>query len=196
MALTLCRVGQTLDIRTNTQTMSVRIQSRSRTYDYALLECGAACHLEHLVVHRLDGNVHGAAAVSSASSTDSRFFLRGKALTLCAFQIGLREELPEFGEGADIDMGLVPAYGCKLSLHGRHLLYDVNSFPGNSGCAVLLHEGEVVAMHMASANVLMEQLDRDQEVDDQMKDVAESIAVAASSTAQLGVALLCHVFLQ
>ena len=40
----------------------------------------------------------------------------------------------------------------------------------------------------------MQQLDRDQVTDHQMQDVAESLAAAAASTSQAGVALLCHVF--
>ena len=46
----------------------------------------------------------------------------GRALTLCAFQIGVRKDLPEWGKGADIDMGLLQARGCKLSRQKHHLL--------------------------------------------------------------------------
>lgn len=38
-----------------------------------------------------------------------------EALALCSYQGGLRKLSPEFGEGAAIDMGLLPAYSCKLS---------------------------------------------------------------------------------
>ena len=47
-------------------------------------------------------------------------------------------------------------------------------------------------MHLAAANTLVDDLDRAKELDAQMIDVAESIASFAASTAQLGVALLCH----
>ena len=49
-------------------------------------------------------------------------------------------------------------------------------------------------MHIEAANTLLEQLDRDKEIDQQMADVAESLAAAAASTSQASIALLCHVF--
>ena len=120
-------------------------------------------------------------------STDPAQFL-GKALTVCAL------ELPESGRGTDVDMGLLLALGCKLSRHKHHLLYDVNSIVDQFGCALVLYEGEVVGMHLAMANTLIDDLER--KLDAQMDEVAESIASAADGPAQLGVALLCHVFMQ
>ena len=174
--LTLCRVGNTMMIRTIKATIPVLIRDRNTPYDYALLECGADVQRDHLVL----------------ASPSER--LMGRALTLCAFQIGLRKDLPEWGKGADIDLGLLQARGCKLSKQKHHLLYDVSSMPGDSGCALVLYDGKVVGMHLAAANTLVDNLDRAKEIDAQMNEVAESIASFAAGTSQLGIALLCHAF--
>ena len=57
-----------------------------------------------------------------------------------------------------------------------------------------MFEAEVIGMHIEAANTLLEQLERDKEVDEQMADVAESLAAAATRTPQASIALLCHVF--
>jgi hypothetical protein len=158
----------------------MEIGTRSKKYDYALLHCSVDRHSDHLTVRQLGGN-----------STDK---LIGAFLTLCVFQAGLQNELVDFRQDTLLDYGLMPAYGCKLSDKRHHLLYDVRSWDGNSGTAVMLFEGEVVGLHVEVANALMEQLDRDQVIYHQMQDVAESLAAAAASTPQAGVALLCHVF--
>ena len=106
-------------------------------------------------------------------------------MTLCAL------EMPESGKGTDIDMGLLSAFGCKLSKHKHHLLYDVNSIVDKFGYALVLFEGEVVGIHLAMANTLVDDLER--ELDAQMDELADSIASAADNTAQLGVACLCEV---
>jgi hypothetical protein len=158
----------------------MEIGTRSKKYDYALLHCSVDKHSDHLTVRQIRGN-----------STDE---LIGAFLTLCVFQAGMQKELVDSKQDTLLDYGLMPAYGCKLSDKRHHLLYDVRCWAGDSGTAIVLCEGEVVGMHVEVANVLMEQLDRDQVVDQQMQDVAESLAAAATSTPQAGVALLCHVF--
>lgn len=64
---------------------------------------------------------------------------------------------------------------------------------GDSGTGLVFLHGEVVGMHVQVADTLLEQLDRDQLGDQQMADVAESLAAAATSMPQAKVALLCHV---
>ena len=143
-----------MDIYTITKTISVLIRSRSKQHDYALLECGAAGQEEHLVVSRSDED------------------LRGRALTLCAFQIGLCKDLPEFGKGTDVDLGLLPkqAYGCKPSKEQHRLLYDVRGTPGNFGCALVKYDSQVVGMHV------------------------RAVTTRPTGASQLAVALLRHVF--
>ena len=158
-------------------------------YGYALLECGAVVYEEHLDVFRSKKDV-------GAAATDLTEFLRGKALTLCAYQIDVHNELLEFGKGIHIDMGLLPAYSCKLFKNRHHLLHDVTSVGGDAGCALVLYDGKVVGLHLAVANTLIDDLDRAKEIDAQMNDFADSIASFAAGTAQLGVALLCHAFLE
>lgn len=176
-------------------TVDTRVTKRSKEYDYALLECDAQLHPDHLTV-RTFAHVEGASDATGSSGIDEIDALTGAPLVLCAFQIGVQKDLPEFRQGTQIELGLMPAYGCKLSSYRHHLLYDVRSWCGDSGAALVMYEGEVVGMHISAANTLVDQLDRDKTVDEQLTDVAESLAAAASSTPQASVALLCHVFVQ
>lgn len=153
---------------------------RSKKYDFALLECPPEDHSSHLAVKQLHG--------------DSTRELVGAPLTLCTFQASIQKELQDFRQGINFDLGLMPAYGCTISNQHHHLLYDVRSWAGDSGTAIVMLEGEVIGMHIEAANTLLEQLDRDKEADQQMVDVAESLDAAATSTAQAYIALLCHVF--
>ena len=166
--------------------VEMRVTKRSKEYDYAVLECEIERHPDHLRVRTFTGEE------GSSSAEDDLEDLRGAPLVLCAFQSGVQAELPESQQ----DFGLMPAYGCKLSAQRHHLLYDVRSWCGDSGPALVMYEGEVVGMHMNAANTLLEKHDRDKTIDEQLADVAESLAAAASSTAQVSVALLCHVFVQ
>lgn len=172
----------------NRAKVETRVTKRSKEYDYAILECEIELHGDHLMVRTFTGEN------PSSSADDDLEDLTGAPLVLCAFQIGVQDELPEFEQGPQVDFGLMPAYGCKLSAKRHHLLYDVRSWCGDSGAALVMYEGEVVGMHIDAANTLVEKLDRDKSVDEQLADVAESLAAAASSTSQVSVALLCHVF--
>lgn len=162
----------------------MKIGMRCKKYDYALLECDEAEHSDHLAVRHLQ--------------RDSTHEVAGALLAVCVFQthfaFKVRDTVIDFG--SQLDWGLFPAYGCKLSKHHRHLLYDVRSWAGDSGTGLVFLEGKVVGMHVQVADTLLEQLDRDQLGDQQMADVAESLAAAAASTPQAKVALLCHVFVK
>ena len=145
----------------------MEIGTRSKKYDYALLHCSVDKHSDHLTVRQIRGN-----------STDE---LIGAFLTLCVFQAGMQKELVDFKQDTLLHYGLMPAYGCKLSDKRHHLLYDVRCWAGDSGTAIVLFEGQVVGLHIEVANALMEQLDKDQLIDHQMQDVAQSLAAAAAS---------------
>ena len=116
----------------------MEIGTSSKKYDYALLHCSVDTHSDHLMVRQLQ-----------SSSTDE---LIGALLTLCPFQAGIQNELVDFRQGTHLEIGLMPAYGCKLSNKRHHLLYDVRSWNGDSGAALVLFEGEVVGMHIGVAN--------------------------------------------
>lgn len=182
MQCLVCREGSYVTIHTVGDATQMKIGMRCKKYDYALLECNEAEHSDHLSVRHLQ--------------RDSTYELTGDLLAVCVFQTHfvckVRDELVDFG--SQLDFGLFPAYGCKLSKHRCHLLYDVRSWAGDSGTGLVFLEGEVVGMHVQVADTLLEQLDRDQLGDQQMADVAESLAAAAASTPQAKVALLCHVF--
>ena len=108
-------------IRTTESSLQMDIGTRFKKYDYALLHCSVDKHSDHLTVKQLQGN-----------STDE---LVGAPLTLCVFQAGIQND---FRQGTHLEIGLVPAYDCKLSDKQHHLLYDVRSWGGDSGAALVL----------------------------------------------------------
>ena len=93
-------------------------------------------------------------------------------LLLCAlFQPAVHKDLPEPSQDRDIRLGILPAYGCKLSAARHHLLYDVRCWCGNSGAALVLYKEKVMGLHARTVTV-------------------------ASSPSQAFVALLCHAFVR
>lgn len=113
MQCLVCREGSYVTIHTAEDATQMKIGMRCKKYDYALLECDEAEHSEHLAVRHLQ--------------RDSTYELTGALLTICVFQTHfvykVRNKLVDFG--SQLDFGLFPAYGCKLSKNRQHLLYDV-----------------------------------------------------------------------
>ena len=97
---------------------------RSKMYDYVLLVCSPGGHSSHLAVRQLP--------------RDSTQELVGAPLTLCAFQGGMQKELQDFRQSLRLEIGLMPAFGCKLLKNCHHLLYDVRSWAGDSGTAIVM----------------------------------------------------------
>ena len=117
--------------------------------------------------------------------------LVGKQLALCAFQLGIHEELHEWSSSS---VGVMPATGVKLSREAHHLLYTSDTWPGDSGGALVLYSGELVGLHLAGVNALKEQFEQKRTLNERVTAVEESLESAARSVASGCVALLAHVF--
>jgi V8-like Glu-specific endopeptidase len=91
-------------------------------------------------------------------------------------------------------MGVMPANAVKLSREMHHLLYTSNTWPGDSGGALVMYNGELVALHLAGVNALKEQLERKRGLQERISAVEESLESAARSMANGCIALLAHVF--
>lgn len=50
--------------------------------------------------------------------------------------------------GSKVELSVFPAYGCKLSTSRDQTMYDVRTWCGVSGAAILMYEGSVVGMHI------------------------------------------------
>ena len=98
--------------------------------------------------------------------------LEGENLALCAFQLAIREEHPGFRLGG---MSVMSASGCQLSPLQRHLLYSCTTWAGDSGGALLMHDGRLVGIHLEFVNALREELERKTVVEDRLTNVEESL---------------------
>lgn len=152
--------------------LQVRVAARSAEFDYAVLEYGGT-YPHHLQLY-----------------TGSPGDLRGLRLALCAFQLGIQEEVPEFA----ISMGVMSAAGVKLSKREHHLIYTSETWPGDSGAALVMRDGQLVGLHVAGVNALCESFDRKCDLEERLSVVEESLEQAARSVATGCIALLSHTF--
>ena len=144
----------------NGQAIKLRVHIRSADYDYALLNFdGIHTHLEI-------NNEHPETLIS-------------RRVALCAFQIGIAEHLPEFHTSS---MGVMPASIVKVSRQQHHLVLQSDTWPGDSGGAVVLHDGCLVGIHLEGVNSLREKFEQ-QKVDQRLTEAEESLASAAQSVA-------------
>jgi len=117
--------------------------------------------------------------------------LVGRQLALCAFQLGIHQELHEWSSSS---VGVMPATGVKLSRQEHHLMYSSDTWPGDSGGALVMHNGELVGLHLMGVNALKEKLERLQDLEERVTAVEESLESAARSVASGCIALLASVF--
>jgi S1-C subfamily serine protease len=146
---------------------------------------------------KLDYAVLAAATESTHFSTHlplyrgSSVSLVGQQLAMCAFQLGVHEELPEWSPSS---LGVMPATGVKLSKQEHHLFYTSDTWPGDSGGALVMYNGELVGLHVCGVNALKERYERMRSVEARLTAVEESLESAARSVASGCVALLASVF--
>lgn len=117
--------------------------------------------------------------------------LVGKQLAMCAFQLGVRDELSQWSSSS---VGVMPATGVKLSRHEHHLLYTADTWPGDSGGALVVYSGELVGLHMCGVNALKEKFQQMRSLDERVTAVEESLESAARSVASGCIALLANAF--
>jgi hypothetical protein len=104
----------------------------------------------------------------------------GTTLALCAFQTAVQEHAPEFG----CRMGVMPATAVRVSPHGRHLLYACTTYAGDSGGALLMHDGQLVGIHLDFVNALREHLSRQGSVAERLTDAEESLDALMTGAGQ------------
>ena len=163
----LCRKVTIVTNGTNQQRIDMRVATCSEALDYAVLECDPDVHSDHLQVQTF---AHDQVSLSTGDMPDIDELV-GAPLVVCTVQPAVHKVLPGASQDRDISLGIMPAYGCKLSATRHHLLYDVRCWCGSSGAALVLYEEKVVGLH------------------------ARTVAVA-SSPSQAFVALLCHAFVK
>ena len=81
-----------------------------------------------------------------------------------------------------------------ISRRGHHMVYECNSWPGDSGASLALYDGEVVGMHQDGVNSIKEILERKRTYQVSLTEVEESLESVARSVAQGAVALLATCF--
>jgi hypothetical protein len=81
-----------------------------------------------------------------------------------------------------------------ISRRGHHMVYECNSWPGDSWDSLALYDGEVVGMHQDGVNAIKEIVERKRTFQERMTEVEESLESAVRSVAQGAVALLATSF--
>lgn len=152
-----------------------RVEERNMEFDYAVLSIGD--QHAHLSVYTGDANV-----------------LKCKRLAMCAFQFAIEGDLPEFTPSS---LGVMPAQGVKLSAHSDFLVYTSETWPGDSGGALVMRAGELVGLHIDGVNHLKElshQSDDDLEV--RVTSLESSLRSAIKSVSHGCVAVLARKFME
>ena len=163
----LCRKVTIVTNGTNQQRIDMRVATCSEALDYAVLECDPDVHSDHLQVQTF---AHDQVSLSTGDMPDIDELV-GAPLVVCTFESAVHKDSPGPSQDRDIRLGIMPAYGCKLSATRHHLLYDVRCWCGCSGAALVLYKEKVVGLHARTVTV-------------------------ASSPSQAFVALLCHAFVR
>ena len=76
------------------------------------------------------------------------------------------------------------------------MVYECNSWPGDSGASLALYHGEVVGMHQEGVNSIKDIVERKRTHDEQLTMHEESLESIARSVAQGAIALLASSFPQ
>ncbi|DBA75876.1 TPA: hypothetical protein ACH3X1_010274 [Trebouxia sp. C0004] len=114
-----------------------------------MLECDPEVHLDHLKVQTF---AHDQVSSSTGNMPDIDELV-GAPLVVCTPQPALHKDVPELSQGRQTTLGIMPAYGCKLSAARHHLLYDVRGWGGGSDAALVMHQEGVVGLHARTVTV-------------------------------------------
>jgi hypothetical protein len=123
--------------------------------------------------------------------SDPSFTFVGKQLAMCAFQLGVLEDLPDWSHSG---VAVLPATGVKLSRQQHHLVYSSDTWPGDSGRALVMYHGELVGLHLCGVNALKEKFEQKRSLQERVSAIEESLESAAQSVASGCIALLATVF--
>ena len=116
--------------------------------------------------------------------------LQSAGMALCTFKLAVEEELPEFVRS----MAVMPAFGVDVGKRRHHLVYTSTTWAGDSGSALLLHDGELVGIHLAVVNSVRESLRLKTDFGERLDDLESSVNDLIRSIAQGCIALLSNTF--
>ena len=102
---------------------------------------------------------------------------------LAAYQIGIQQHLETYNMG--VSLGI--ANGIIMRRSNRHMLHSCSAFKGDSGGAIVISNGKVIGLHVASVNEAKKLLDLN-EID--FGSVADSINQLCDAQASGSIALL------
>lgn len=151
--------------------LELEVLRRNESLDSALLSCSGFSH--HLPLF--------------TGSVDT---LRSAGMALCTFKLDIEEQLPEFIRS----LAVMPAFGVDVGKHGRHLVYTSTTWAGDSGSALLLHDGALVGIHLGVVNSVRESIRRKTDLEERLDDVESSVNDLTASVAQGCIALLSSTF--
>ena len=172
------RVGQVVygvvhDVSAGGQTyLELRITQRNAALDCAFLSCPEYSN-DHL-----------------PPFTGELSTLQSMGMVVCTFKLAVEEDLPEFVRS----MAVMPAFGVDVGKHGRHLVYTSTTWAGDSGSALLLHDGELVGIHLAVVNSVRESLRMKTDFEERLDDLESSVNDLIRGVAQGCIALLASTF--
>ena len=172
------RVGQVVygvvhDVSGGGQTyLELRITQRNAALDCAFLSCPEY------------SNYHLRPFTGELST------LQSVGMVVCTFKLAVEEDLPEFVRS----MAVMPAFAVDVGKHGRHLVYTSNTWAGDSGSALLLHDGELVGIHLAVVNSVRESLRIKTDFEERLDDLESSVNDLIRGVAQGCIALLSNAF--
>lgn len=107
------------------------------------------------------------------------------------------------GQLSFCQLAFIEASFIALSTHRKHLLYLCSTFSGDFGAALVLRDGQLVALHQTTVNVLRENFERrkalderlNERLDERLEDVEQLADQIISAGLRQGfVALLASVF--
>ena len=81
----------------------------------------------------------------------------------------------------------------RLNKSGHFLAYEANSWPGDSGAALLMYDGKVLGMHQHGVGALVDRLTK-KEIVDGLDSLGDSMLRIARSVGQGGIGLLSKYF--
>ena len=148
----------------------LQVVKRVKQLGYAILSCAD----EHNFLEPYEG--------------DPASLVRAQ-LALCTFSVGIAEDLDddELAENFAHCIGVMPASGVKLSKHNHFLVYTSTMWAGDSGGALVIHDGKLVGLHLDGVNHLKELMEHESadlptgvgQLEASVKDVIRSVLLAA-----------------
>ena len=165
--------GRVIDLSGRVTELTFTLAVRDRLQDAALLQCEDDAYAHFLEPHTGDADE-----------------LLSAHMALCSFQSAIHEQLPEFS----LRLGIFHATCTKLSTHKTHALYQSQSWAGDSGASLLLHDGRLVGIHLAVVNDLEQLAEQEQSLDEAVAELATSVRSLIAGTSHGCIALLAAAF--